>query len=148
MKYVKVTIRKETDRARPRMQYPALYNAVDVDASRRGPLVYNQGIGKGGNIEEMMIFVEDNIADLYNTDGDMAIQTEAQVDIWLLTVERVQQQSTERVTDPDRMLAIQAKVAAIGNRTTITAEDLAALDPDNPILGINRRGKTAADIFA
>ena len=146
MKYVIVTIRREPGIP---MKYPAKYDSKEVDANKKGPLVYSGNLGKGEASEEMMLFLNDIIADDYATGADMKIVNEAQADAWLAANERIQERAEEVVTDPDRMLAIIAKALNViaPNLNHLSAEDVAALDPDNKMRGINRKPKTAAGIF-
>ena len=144
MKYVVVTIRRDSDLTRPRMRYPPAYDAKDVDASKRGPLVLDQGLANGDATEEMLMWVNDRLANAYVSDPDMREITEAEADTWLGGVARVQERPEEVVTDVDRMVAIQAKVAA---GVSLSTEDMNALDPDHAVRGINRKLKTAAAIF-
>jgi hypothetical protein len=150
MKYVKVIVRKGTTPGMVRMIYPSIYDAQEVEANKRGPLIYNQGIANGGDTEEMLCYLQDAVADSYALHTDCTILSEAQADAWLLTVERLQNQPEEVVTDPNRLLLIYVKAAAAqlgGTGIVLTAEDTAALDPDNPKQGVNRRLKNAASLF-
>lgn len=144
MQYLVVTIRRETDLRRPRMRYPAIYDASDVDSQKRGPIIYEGALALGENTEECLMFVSDRLANAYKTDADMRMLTEVEADTWLAAARNLARIPEEQVTDANRLVAIQAKVAA---GVALTAEDNAALNPDDPIAGINRRRKTALGIF-
>lgn len=144
MKYVIVKINKQNVPGQ-RMKYPAKYNAYEVDANKRGPIMYEGGLGRGNASEECMIYLEDTVADKYATDPDMRIVPEAAADAWILANKQEQDKPNEQVTDVNRLIAIQVKIAA---GKALSTEDNDALDPDKPdVKGISRKKTKAADIF-
>lgn len=143
MKYVIVTIRRGTP-FQDAMVYPAPYNPTDVDRNKRGPIVYEGALALGEDTEECMIYLKDALADQYALDPDMWIVTETQADAWLAANRKLAKMPTERITDADRVAAINLKVD-VG--VELSEEDLLALDPDESMQGINRFEKTAKAIF-
>jgi hypothetical protein len=94
--------------------------------------------------EECLIYAKDALADAYAAaSADMEIITEAQADTWLAANRLLAKQPEERINS-ERLSAIKLK-HDLGE--TLSEEDLRALDPDDPIPGINRRKKTAKGIF-
>ncbi len=144
MKFVIVTIRREMNPSLPRMRYPRVYDAMEVEVNKTGPLMYSEGLARGQNSEEMMMRLSDTLADRYAVDDDIRILTETEADAWLSVNPKVLRMPEERVTDVNRMIAIQAKVAA---GIDLSPEDRDALDPNKPVRGINRKAKTAASLF-
>ena len=128
------------------MLYPEAYKPFEIDANKQGPIIYEGAFSRGQASEECMVFIEKAVADKYKADDPerFRVVPKAAADQWLAQNQQLQEQPEERVTDVDRMIAIQAKVAA---GVVLSQEDLDALDPDNPIRGINRRPKTAVGIF-
>ena len=139
MKYVIVTIKRETDISKPRMRYPVGYDHRDVNNTVR-----DGGLERGEDVEEALIRVNDTVGTLYDRDPDMRIVTKTEADVWLGQEPRLAAQPEERVTDVNRLIAIQTK-KAVG--VPLTQEDNDALDPDNAIRGINRVPKTTSSIF-
>ena len=150
MKYLIVTVRRETNPNLPTMKYPLDYKPLEVDANKQGPLIYDQGLALGGDIEEMLVRLKDTIADQYALDADMRIVTEAEANIWLAGVARVQARAEEQVTDSDRLQLIMVKtlLALVGNDDHLTQEDRDALNPIAPMGGVRQRGKQAKDLFS
>ena len=144
MKFVLVNITREATAKGTRMVYPSVYDAVEVEMGKRGPIVYEGRIGAGEASEKCLIYVSDTLAAKLDTHADCSIVTQTEADTWLDQNPMLQALPSERVTDPDRMQAIQAKVAA---SITPSQEDLDALDPDKSTRGINRTPKTASTIF-
>lgn len=143
MKYLIVTIRRGGP-FQDAMIYPTVYDAEDVDRNKRGPIVYESALSLGEDTEECMIYINDALADQYEFDPDMRIVTETEADEWLMANRKLAGTPTERVTDLNRIEAIKLKMDAGVN---LSEEDLLALDPDEPMAGINRMSKTAKAIF-
>ena len=143
MKYVIVTIKRETNPNLPVMQYPSSYKVTEVDTGR-GPQIRDHGLANGLATEEMLVLLPDALADTYAADPDMRIVTEGAANSWLAGVTWVQEQPEEEVTDANRL---QAVIAKNGAGIALSAEDLKAMDPDDPIRGITRVPRTAASLF-
>ena len=58
------------------------------------------------------MFVSDRLANAYKVDADMRTLTQAEADTWLTGARNLARVPEEQVTDPGRLVAIQAKVAA------------------------------------
>jgi len=147
VKFLVVKVKANRSRKGNRMIYPEPFNADEVHRSMKGPLLYEGGItqGFGDDSEECLILLTDDVADKYDANSrNMRILTRVEAEAWLSNARSIQAQPQEQVTDIDRMHSIQAKVAA---RIKLSKEDLNALDPDHPVVGINRRHKTVAAIF-
>ncbi len=144
MQFIVVTIRVNTRPDGPKMRYPSVYNAKQVELNKEGPILYDGGIGRGEATEECMIHVQDALATSYASHPDIRIVNEAAANSWINDNPVMQEAPVERVTDIDRMFAILAKNAA---GQALSAEDLAALDPDNTMRGINSKPKTARGYF-
>lgn len=143
MKYVIVKINKQNVPGQ-RMKYPVKYNAYEVDANKIGPIVYEGGIGRGQPFEECMIYLADATADKYAVDPDMRIVAEVEANEWLAANKQEQAKPDETVTDVNRLIAIQVKIAA---GKVLSQEDNDALDPDKPTKGISRKKKLAVEVF-
>jgi len=145
MKYIIVTILRKNIPGK-RMGYPRVYNAQEIEFNKKGPIVYEGALSRGGTAEECLIYVEDSVADAYSADPENRVRTvtEAEADVWLSNNVQLKSRPEERVTDVNRIQAIQAKVAA---GIILSTEDYNALDPDHVMLGINRVPKTAVGIF-
>ncbi len=141
MKIVKVRIRRG-DEGQEMMVYPARYRAQEVDRNGLGPLNVNQSnaysghIARGGKTAWCLIILDDDLADEYATDANMAIITPIVADA-LMEEWRVAKGETEEVVqDVSRITAIAAKQAA---SLPLTDEDLKALDPEDSVPGVNKR---------
>jgi len=143
MKYVIVTMRRGST-GEDAMVYPTAYKAWEVDQNKRGPIVYEGAFSLGEATEECMIYLNDAVADKYALDPDMRIVTEAQADAWLTANRELARLPTEIVTDANRLTVIKIKLDA---GIELSDEDYLALDPDEPMQGINRRKKTAKAVF-
>jgi len=148
MKVVKVRIRRG-DVGENQMMYPQRYNAEEVDRNGLGPLNVNQTgaysghIGRGGTEEWCIIVLDDALADEYAKDRDMEIISDTVADA-LMEQWRIDNDEPEEVIKSlDRINAIRAKQGA---GIALTAEDLRALDPDDPMPGINKRLRKVVDI--
>ncbi len=151
MKVVKVRIRRGAV-GQSQMLYPARYKAQEVDRNGMGPLNVNQSnaysghIGRGGSQAWCFILLDDALADTYATDPDMEIVTAVAADIemeqWRVEKGNVPE---ERVTDPDKINSILIKQ---NDGTPLSAEDLKALDPDDPMPGVNKTLKKVVDLIA
>ncbi len=133
------------------MVYPAAYDAQQVD--REG--VYSVGlpvqdglsggIGLGDAEEWCLIALNDAVADQYALDPDMEIVSLAQANTLLADwrTDRLARgahgERAERITDQQALdLARTRKEAGLAT----TLADTAALDPDDPALGINKGPRT------
>ncbi len=151
MKVVKVHIRRGAV-GESQMVYPARYKAEEVDRNGMGPLNVNQShaysghIARGGSEAWCFILLEDALADVYATDPGMEIVTAVAADIemeqWRVAKGNVPE---EYVSDPDKINAILIKQNA---GTPLSAEDLKALDPEDPMPGVSKSLKKVVDIIA
>lgn len=144
MKFVIVTIRRNATGVGPGMAYPAEFNAVIVQNNSGGPQIRDGGIGNGLATEEMLMRIEDTLADQYDLSADMRIATQAEADTWLAGNARVQALPEERITDADRLAAIALK-KSLGMELSL--EDLDAMDADKPVRGINRITRETRGLF-
>jgi hypothetical protein len=145
MKTVRVHIRRgDPKQGEDQMVYPAGFNAQEVAYRGLGHIAYSGHIGLGEQEEWTLIMVDDDLATQYDADPDMEIVTEAEADLDIEDWRVMKNEPLEVVTDPNRIAAINAKVAA---GVTLSAEDLLALDPDSPIPGIVKR-PTATETMA
>ena len=143
MKYVLITTRLGAVNE-DQIQYPAVYDAVEVDRSRLGPLIYKGRHDEGDETGEVLTALKDEVADRYAQDSDVRIVSKAVVTTWLKNNPNMAADPEEQVTDSERLMAIQTKIAA---GITLSTEDRDALDPDKPVRGINRRRKNADSYF-
>ena len=150
MKCIKVLI-KRGKVGEEMMVYPNLYNAEEVDRNGIGPLgvnrsgAYSGHIGNGGSEEWCIIILDDALATTYAADPDMEIVTDIQADA-LMEQWRVEKNESENViTDFDLITYVQKK-QDMG--TALDPDDLRALDPDDPMRGINKRLRKVADVTA
>ena len=150
MKCIKVLI-KRGGVGEEMMVYPALYNAQEVDRNGIGPLNVNQSgaysghIGNGGSQEWCIIILDDALAATYAGDPGMEIVTAIQADV-LMEQWRVEKNESEEVlTNPEGIAAIRAKQTANLN---LSVDDQRALDPDDPMPGINKRLRKVADVVS
>jgi hypothetical protein len=145
-KLVKVRIRAgDHSKGESQMIYPKRYNPHEVDrrgvgptAVARGSAAYSGHIGRGGEEEWCFIILPDELAEEYAQDPDMELATPAQADTDMEAWRQIKGETAEVVTDIDRIHAIRAKQGA---GIPLTAEDLAALDIDNDVPGIEKRLK-------
>lgn len=163
MKIVKVHIRRGGV-GEDMLVYPGRYNAQEVDRNGIGPTsvngtgAYSKGIGKGAPEEWCYIILDDKLADEYAKDPEMAIvdavTADADMEAWRLA----NHESQVVIRDPEKVRYIQEKQVRAAERATdaktpvseyaLTAEELKALDPDDPTPGINKRLRRVADIVA
>lgn len=143
MKYVLITTRLGAVNEN-QIQYPGVYDAVEIDRVRLGPLIYKGRHDEGDATGEVLTSMKDEAATKYAKDPDVRIITEAEATMWLQTNPNMAGDPEERVTDSDRLMAIQTKIAA---GIPLSTEDSDALDPDKPVRGINRRRKDAQSYF-
>jgi len=133
------------------MVYPSRYNAQEVDRMGVGPLnvmgaaAYSGHIGMGGTEEWCIILLPPSLARDYARDPDMEIITPEEADFLLEEWRVMRGDSEEIVKDPNRIVAIHAKQLA---GIALTPEDLRALDPEDPIPGINKRVIPLRNILA
>jgi len=123
------------------MVYPAVYDAQEVEALKIGPILYPGEIGKGAGFEHCIICLSDDVVAqeyINASNGDIIELTAAQVDAYMAERWEGRHNPEEAVTHSDR---IQAIIAKTGAGIALSDEDRAALDPDNRMLGVNRRNK-------
>ena len=144
MKFVVVTIKTGIDEDKRPMIYPDLYDAVDVGKASQGPLVYDGGIQRGGLTAEMLMYVNDRLANAYTVDPLMRELTQVEADAWLAANPKVQDAPVEQITDADRMQGLLAKNAA---GQALSQEDLDAVNPDNSTIGITKRTRDTAGYY-
>lgn len=152
MKVLKVRIRRgDFAKGESQMMYPARYNAREVMLNGLGPLSVNQTgaysghIGRGGAEEWCIILLDDALADEYAAGSDMEIITAGKADA-LMEQWRIDNDEPEEVVrDPDRINAIRAKQGA---GIPLSAEDRRALDPEDRMLGVNKRLQKVADVVS
>ena len=145
MKLVKVHIRRGDPRlGEDQMVYPARFDAMEVAARGIGHLAYSGHIGFGNASEWTIIGIDDGLADEYALDPDMEIVSPVAADTEIESWRIYKGEPAERVTDPNRIAAIAAKQNA---NIPLTEEDMAALDPNSLIPGVNRR-RSAVEIVA
>ena len=140
MKYLKIRIRRgDHRRGENQMVYPDVYDAMEVERSKFGPILYPNEIGKGASEEDCIIcFHDDKVAKAYLKDLGIVELSEKEVDEYMATRWDQRQASQERVTDPDRISVISVKLAA---GMELTDEDRDVLNPDKRTAGINRINK-------
>ena len=129
MKYLKIRIRRGNIKAgEHQMKYPDVYDAMEVEEIKIGPIMYPNEIGKGAEEEDCVIcFGDDVIADDY-----MATRWEGRAN------------PEEAVIDSDRILAILTKKMLNSPQTN---EDKDAMDPDKRVPGINRMNRNHNRFF-
>jgi len=126
------------------MKYPAIYNAHEIDEAKQGPMIREGRIPRGEPTSKCLIKVSDALADRYGADPDIEIVNEAKADVWLAQNPQLAERPQEEVLSPERLTAILAKTEA---GIALSQEDLDALDPNSPVRGINKVGRTCAEIF-
>jgi len=150
MKVVKVHIRRGGV-GESQMMYPSRYSAEEVDRNGIGPTsvngtgAYSGHIGRGGTEEWCIILLDDALADEYAHDPEMEIISDTVADALMEQWRLDNDEADEVIRDPDRLDAIRAKQAV---SIELSAEDLRALDPNDPMPGINKRLRKVADIVA
>ncbi len=152
MKILKVHIRRgDFSKSENQMVYPPRYIAHEVDLNGVGPTsingigTYSRQISHGGNEEWCIIILDDALADEYARDPQMEIISEATADA-LMEQWRIQNNEAEFiVTNPNAITAILAKQQL---HLPFLDEDKRALDPTDPIPGINKRLRPIADVIA
>ena len=148
MKTLKVRIRRGGP-GENQMVYPPKYNAAELSrlALGGGPVVYSGHFGVDADATEewCICILPDALADTYAQDPDMEIVTPAKADAdqeaWRIN----RGDPAEVVRDPNRLMAIQTKLAAkaAGYAVDLTQEDLDALDPTKSTHGVNRQRKVS-----
>jgi hypothetical protein len=148
MKYLKIRImRGDPKKGEDQMLYPDVYDAMEVEQVKIGPIMYPNEIGKGAEEEDCVIcFVNDMIADDYiSLSGSEIVELrEAEVDDFMATRWERRNDAEEQITDPDKILAILTKKMLNKPQTN---EDKDAIDPDKRTPGINRVNKNHNRFF-
>ena len=138
---VKVRIRRG-EPGENMMVYPDRYNAQEVDRRGIGPLnvmgsmAYSGHIGMGGEEEWCLITLPESLAREYAKDPDMTLIVPEVADELMEGWRVMHGRPLEVVSDPNRILAINTKLAA---GLELTEEDRQALDPNDPTPGITKR---------
>lgn len=128
--------------------FPQAYNPQEVDRNKTGPILSDKGFERGEQTEERMLFLADLVADAYGLDPDMRVLSQIEADTWIRNNPALTNEPEEQITDPDRLLAIMAKALAAGAPAlTLSAEDQDALNPEDPMKGIELRTKDAAGFY-
>ena len=150
MKIVKVHIRRG-GKGEHMMVYPPLYDAEEVDRNGLGPCgingtgAYSGTIGRGGSEEHCIILLDDAVADRYVVDPEMEVITAEDADALMEQWRIDNDESEDVVSDSTRLQAIVAKQNA---GIALSTEDLAALDVNSPVLGINKRLRKMSAVAA
>jgi len=145
MKFIIVTIRRDTTPGLPTMRYPAIYDANEVESDKLGSIILNGEMSiMGANSSEGLLCVSDVLATKYVADSDVRIATDAEADLWLSTNKQELAKPTEEVTDAARLEGIRVKTDA---GTALSTSDNDALNPKNPEPGINERKTTVAEFY-
>lgn len=140
LRIVKVRIR----RGKPGenlMVYPERYDAQEVDRVGIGPggflgnLAYSGHIGRGGSEEWCLIALPPYLAREYAQSTDMEIVDTEAANVSLEEWRILKGLPEETVSDPNRIMAIRAKQEA---SLELSAEDLRALDPEDPMPGVTK----------
>jgi len=149
MKALKVRI-KRGKLGQSMMVYPSGYNAQEVDRFGLGPLgvnhtgAYSGHIGRGGDEEWCIIALDDSLAFSYALHPDMTIITSDEADTLMEQWRLDNNESEDVITDAILITAIQAKQAA---RESLTKDERRALDPKDPMRGVNRRLRKMKDVL-
>lgn len=138
MTFVKATIRPNPSGG---ALYPDAWDAKKIDRFKKGPIVMNHGLAEGGDQAEYLVYLRDEYAAEISDDPHLETLTRKEASDWLEENDRDFDRSREVVQDPDRISAIQAKLAAkdAGHDVDLTDEDRRALQPDEDVPGVNKR---------
>ena len=142
MKYVVISLQPSPNANAAELNYPDAYNAVAVQKSKLGPLVYSRAIQRGQFTGEMLCYLSDSLADGYLADARCREITEAEDDHWI--EEEEQDFPSEFVNDLSRITLIQTKILAA---IELSDEDKLALDETSSVPGVVTRSTKAADRF-
>lgn len=140
MKLVLVRIRRgDPSKGEPQMVYPARFNAQEVHARGVGHVGgvygYSGHMALGADEEWTIIGVDDALADEYDADPDMMVISEAEADAYFEEWRVLNNRPSVLVRDPERLRMVALK-RDMGME--LTPEDLAALDPESQVPGVNR----------
>ena len=142
MKYLKIKIKKgDPKKGEHQMVYPDIYDAMEVEQVKIGPILYPNEIGKGAAEEDCVIcFGDDTTANDYisGSAGRIRELSATEVDSYMATRWERRKEAEEQVIDDKRILAILTK-KMLGKPQS--NEDLDAMDPDKRTPGINRVNK-------
>lgn len=145
-KLMLVRIVRNLTPGQPRMRYPRVYDADEVERNRLGPIIYDGGLARGEDEEWALLCVRDELAEKYAKADPVNIRiiSEEEAEAWLANNPQLQSMPNETVTDPNKLLAILAKKAA---GVSLSEEDLKALDPNDPTPGIRKVPKRLHEIY-
>lgn len=142
MKYLKIKIKKgDPKKGEHQMVYPDIYDAMEVEQVKIGPILYPNEIGKGAAEEDCVIcFGDDTIANDYisGSAGRIRELSASEVDSYMAARWERRKEAEEQVIDDKRILAILTKKMLGKSQSN---EDLDAIDPDKRTPGINRVNK-------
>jgi hypothetical protein len=142
MKYLKIKIKKgDPKKGEHQMIYPDVYDAMEVEQVKIGPILYPNEIGKGAAEEDCVICVGNDIVAEEYISGSAGAITElsvAEVDVFVATRWERRKEAEEQVLDAKRILAILTK-KMLGKPQS--KEDQDAMNPDKRTPGINRVNK-------
>ena len=142
MKYLKIKIKKgDPKKGEHQMVYPDIYDAMEVEQVKIGPILYPNEIGKGAAEEDCVIcFGDDTTANDYisGSAGRIRELSASEVDSYMAARWERRKEAEEQVIDDKRILAILTKKMLGKSQSN---EDLDAIDPDKRTPGINRVNK-------
>jgi NADP-dependent 3-hydroxy acid dehydrogenase YdfG len=123
MKFYVITL--PYDNVARRMVYPSNYQ-IEIGDQAVDHLYY-----KDGAVTKLLLLIQDKDA-LVSLPGSVVEITEAEA----ITVSQANEQETERLTDPAKVQRLDILVRAGGHM--LSADELKALDPDDPTPGVGK----------
>jgi hypothetical protein len=123
MKFYLITL--PYDNVARKMVYPPNYQ-TQIGDQAVDHLYY-----KDGAVTKLLLLIQDKDA-LVSLPGSVVEILEAEA----ITISQANEQETERLTDPAKIQRLDILVRAGGH--TLSADDLKALDPDDPTPGVGR----------
>jgi len=143
--FVLITIKRNRVPGQPRFQYPAVYNAAEVQEAKRGPLVYDSHLEDDDEeTTGLLVYLDSAVAERYASDPGCKKLTQDEASAWLGSCRRHNAQPVEVVTNASRLQAILAKQAA---GVKLSTEDKDAVNPAKSVPGIERRPVTLKEVF-
>lgn len=150
MKFLLLKVNLDTSAADKSMDYPdgLAGRFRELQSKGAGVDIKNHALRQGDNQAEHLHYVEDELAEELAEDPRIEILTLREAREWCRVNDAdFCREDQEEVRDQSRIDAVRAKAAliqaekALGNEPEdiLTAEDRAALDPDDPTPGHNRR---------